>query len=245
MTELERKRTIRRRERRRRIRRRRIRTAVLAILVLGMVAINASRAPEPNDVKENKSSTEAMTLEYRVAEKWQPRPTLFETVRDAEPEETSEAEDYECTPEDERIEADLPGKGYLNDGIPLDYELQDLLHTVCEETGVPYALVLAVIEQETDFRNTMGDDGASEGYMQIQERWHQERMERLGVVDLMDPAGNFRVGCDYLAELIDVYGSYDVAVTVYNKGNNPGSITEYGYEVMANYESWKELLRDD
>ena len=126
--------------------------------------------------------------------------------------------------------------------VPLSYEDQDFLHTACQESGVPYALALAVIEQETDFRNVMGDDGASCGYMQVQEKWHRERMERLGVTDLMDPFGNFRVGCDFLAELMGKYPTQE-ALTAYNSGS-PG-YNQYSYDVMANYEKWKELVGDD
>lgn len=147
--------------------------------------------------------------------------------------------------EPEKIEAALLEQGYFRDDVPLPYELQDFLHTACDEAGVPYALALAVIQRETEFRNIVGDDGASEGYMQVQERWHTERMKRLGVTDLMDPFGNFRVGCDFLAELIDQYESVDIAVTVYNWGHYPGHITKYGESVMNYYEQWRELVGDD
>ena len=43
-------------------------------------------------------------------------------------------------------------------------------------------------------------------------------MERLGVTDLMDPASNFRVGCDYLAELLGRYPLAN-ALAFYNSGD--------------------------
>lgn len=144
--------------------------------------------------------------------------------------------------EDEKIEAALVEQGYFLEEVPLGFTEQDFLHTACQEAGIPYALALAVIEQETDFRNVMGDDGASCGYMQVQEKWHGERMERLGVTDLMDPFGNFRVGCDFLAELMGKYPTQE-ALTAYNSGS-PG-YNQYSYEVMDNYEKWKELVGDD
>ena len=57
---------------------------------------------------------------------------------------------------------------YLREDIPLDYATQMLLYGACLEFEVPYELALAVIEQETNFRNVTGDDGASVGFMQIQ-----------------------------------------------------------------------------
>lgn len=144
--------------------------------------------------------------------------------------------------ESEKIEQALVEQGYFRDDVPLSYEDQDFLHTACQESGVPYALSLAVIERETQFQNLVGDDGASLGYMQVQERWHWDRMERLGVTDLMNPFGNFRVGCDFLAELLEKYPTQE-ALTAYNSGS-PG-YNQYSYDVMANYEKWKELVGDD
>lgn len=104
--------------------------------------------------------------------------------------------------------------------VPLDHDTQDLLRQACEESGVEMELALAVIHRETNFRNIVGDGGDSTGYMQVQKKWHWDRMERLGVDDLSDPLGNFRVGCDFLAELLGRY-SVEHALTAYNSGR-PG-----------------------
>ncbi len=153
-----------------------------------------------------------------------------------------EAEEGEDPMEAEKIEAALLEQGYFRDDVPLTYELQDYLHTACQEAGVPYALALAVIQKETQFQNLVGDDGCSEGYMQVQRKWHYDRMERLGVTDLMDPFGNFRVGCDFLAELMGKYPLQE-ALTAYNSGK-PG-YNPYSYKVMEYYEEWRELVGDD
>lgn len=102
--------------------------------------------------------------------------------------------------------------------IPLDAEMQKLLYQACDATGIPYELALSVIRKETYFRNITGDNGNSIGYMQIQPRWHSERMERLGVTDLADPYGNFLVGCDYLAEMVGKGRGLEWALMAYNGG---------------------------
>ena len=130
------------------------------------------------------------------------------------------------------------------DDIPLTHEEQEWLQAACEESDVPYALALGLIEKETIFRNIVGDDGASTGYMQIQQKWHWNRMERLGVTDLLDPNGNFRVGCDFLSELYGKYGDWGVALTVYNMGHDPGFVTNYAKEVLENYAHWQEQLEN-
>ena len=175
------------------------------------------------------------TLELQL-----PTPVVAIPIESLEP---TDLQVWEEDPyESEKIEQALVEQGYFRDDVPLSYEDQDFLHTACQESGVPYALALAVIERETQFQNLVGDDGASLGYMQVQERWHWDRMERLGVTDLMNPFGNFRVGCDFLAELLEKYPTQE-ALTAYNSGS-PG-YNQYSYDVMANYEKWKELVGDD
>lgn len=138
--------------------------------------------------------------------------------------------------ENEYIEAALYVSGYFREDVPLDGDTQALLRAACEETGIPYELALAVIRQETEFRNVVGDAGKSVGYMQVQERWHKDRMARLGVTNLEDPYSNFRVGCDYLSELLGKYSLED-ALTAYNSGK-PGE-SAYAESVIGYMEGYR------
>ena len=63
-------------------------------------------------------------------------------------------------------------------------------------------------------------------------------MERLGVEDLMEPAGNFRVGCDFLAELLEDH-ALAYALTAYNSGK--ATVSRYSEEVMT----YMELLKEE
>lgn len=119
---------------------------------------------------------------------------------------------------------------YLMPDHPLPMDKQVLLYGACLEMGVDYRLALAVIEQETGYGNLMGDDGESAGYMQVQEKWHRERMALLGVNDLLDPEGNFRVGCHFLRECIDKYG-LERGLGYYNSGK--AAVTDYSREVLG------------
>ena len=113
--------------------------------------------------------------------------------------------------------------------LPIEKDIQDLVRTASEEAGIPFELALAVIWKETNFRNVMGDNSESYGYMQIQKKWHKDRMNRLGVYDLTDPLSNFRVGCDYLAELLEKYPLAN-ALSFYNSGSP--SLIPYCEKVM-------------
>ena len=91
--------------------------------------------------------------------------------------------------------------------IPLSEELQDYLIGTARSYGLDPALVIAVIWRESCYQvDAVGDAGQAIGLMQIQPRWHQERMDRLGVTDLTDPRNNILVGCDILSEVIGQYG---------------------------------------
>jgi len=87
--------------------------------------------------------------------------------------------------------------------VPLDDNLQDWIITQCGDDIDP-ALVLAVIAVETAGTwnpEAVGDNGNSIGLMQIYKRYHEARIEKLGVFDLTDPYQNTAVGIDILKEL--------------------------------------------
>lgn len=115
--------------------------------------------------------------------------------------------------------------------IPLAEDLQDYLTGTARSYGLDPALVIAVIWRESCFQvDAVGDDGQAIGLMQIQPRWHQERMDRLGVTDLADPRSNILVGCDILAEVIGQYGVTG-GLTYYRWGRLDGD-GAYAAEVL-------------
>lgn len=125
--------------------------------------------------------------------------------------------------------------------VPLDHEVQAFVIRACEDLNMDPAVIIAMIDQESDFReDCVGDDGASFGLMQIQQKWHTERMDKLGVTDLMNPLQNVAVGIDYLAELLDRGNGLEWALAAYNAGAtgaNNGLGKGYAAEVMANSEA--------
>ena len=122
---------------------------------------------------------------------------------------------------------------FIRDDIPLNHELQALLYGACKEFEIDFELALAMIEQETNFKNIMGDGGNAYGYFQVWIKWHKNRMVELGVTDLMDPESNFRVAMHYMRENLDKYGNLEDALSVYNTGG-PGK-TAYSRSVMEKY----------
>lgn len=128
--------------------------------------------------------------------------------------------------------------------IPLDADVQDLIFTMCEQRGIDPAIVFAIIWRESRYdASVIGDNGNAVGLMQVQERYHADRMARLGCDNLMNPLQNVMVGIDYLAEMIDRENGVKWAVTAYNRGavgaNRCGGASQYADDVLAEAERMK------
>lgn len=115
-----------------------------------------------------------------------------------------------------------------------ELEVGDHIERTAKRYGLDPRIIKALIEEESGWISSAeGDDGKSVGLMQIQERWHKARMQRLGVTDLYDPKQNVKVGCDILAELLGKYGNYKDALSVYNSGNTKDG-KQYAERIMKN-----------
>ena len=122
--------------------------------------------------------------------------------------------------------------------VPLDEDLQDHIFALCEERGFDPAIVVAMIERESDFNpSNMGDGGNSYGLMQIQPRWHQSRMDKLGCGNLLDPYQNITVGLDYLVELSETGKGIEWVLMAYNGGPSYAN-RKAGNGEISGYASW-------
>lgn len=157
-------------------------------------------------------------------------------------EDTSEATETVVEPAETIVE------GYVDHGcvehvrydIPLDDELQDYIIETSEKRGVDPAIIIAMIKRESQFDiDVVGDKGKAFGLMQIHPRWHSDRMEKLGVTDLLDPYQNVTVGIDIMAELLDGGESVEWALMAYNGGYahanrhiEAGTLSGYATDVL-------------
>ena len=122
--------------------------------------------------------------------------------------------------------------------MPLSTDLQLYIIRVAESYGIDPAIIFAICYRESSYNPAViGDQGEAFGLMQIQPRWHSDRMARLGCTDLLNPFQNVTVGIDYVAEQLSRYGG-DVgkALVAYNVGHYYGTITRYAQEVLAKAE---------
>ena len=125
-------------------------------------------------------------------------------------------------------------------------ELEEYIEAICEPRNICPELIEATIERESRW-NPKAVNGDCMGLMQISERWHRERMERLGVTDLFDPYDNILVGVDYMAELFERYEDPGMVLMVYNGDSRAkdlqatGNLSEYAERILTRS---AELERD-
>lgn len=231
--------------------------AVLAVILTSHMVVttirgNARKEQEMQQLQEQ--TTQQVTIIH-------PTESESTTTAPTEPEET-EPDRYavfDCMSEDWGSE-DV--EGFVFYELPEEYQktgylpekMQIYIRCLCKQYDVPYALVLAMIERESGYVfDAVGDDGNSIGYMQVYEKWHIDRMERLGVNDLKNPYHNVLVGIDFLSYLLEKYGTVQDALAAYNYGesgarehlwNNGIYVYSYNRQIMQRMKEIEEVVGD-
>ena len=107
-------------------------------------------------------------------------------------------------------------------------------------------LVMAIIEREST-GNPNATNGNCKGIMQISEKWHKDRMERLCVTDIYDTVGNIHVGVDYLSELFLKYEDAAAVLMVYHGEKDAvskasrGEISDYAKCILGRSQELERL----
>lgn len=104
-------------------------------------------------------------------------------------------------------------------GTYISEDAQEACVKYGEEYGICPELLMAIIERESAGQAD-AENGGCKGLMQISDRWHKDRMERLEVTDIYDVDGNIHVGADYLAELFEKYEDVGIVLMVYHGERN-------------------------
>ena len=102
--------------------------------------------------------------------------------------------------------------------IPLTEELQEYTFTLCEEYGVDYEMVLALMNRESEYKAGVISKTGDYGIMQINKVNHKWLTEELEVTDFLDPEQNIRCGIYMLADLMKKYDDPHRVLMAYNMG---------------------------
>lgn len=189
--------------------------AVCAGLAALALAVTLSGCAKGVDAAESPVPSEAVSA------------TIVEVAVERVPEASHMTEVVEPTPE--------PTPAVYIYDVPLDADLQFHIIRLCDDYHIDPAIVMAMIERESRFKpGAVGDGGESFGLMQINLKYHRERMEKLGVSDLLDPHQNVMVGIDYLAELVLRHEDIEVSLMAYNAGEGGANRYWWRHGIYSN-----------
>lgn len=143
-------------------------------------------------------------------------------------------------------ETEAPEKPYYYN-VPLTEELQDYIRSLCEETGVPMSLAIAMIEHESTFNPSCISKTRDYGLMQINKCNHSELRKLYGVKNFLDPYDNVNAGIHMIGYYRSVYGDDHYALMAYNMGEKKARklwatgvhSTKYSRTVMGLYEVYE------
>jgi soluble lytic murein transglycosylase-like protein len=146
----------------------------------------------------------------------------------------------------------LRTKGYsLGQGL----DISEAIVKRSNELGIPLALIMAVIDQESEFYPNARSDKGAQGLMQIMPlKWDQYVAKFNWKVDrraMSDPFMNITVGCQILKDLYDSYRHIKddkvrmvKVLTDYNNGErSTDPDLKYAVEVKQKYDEYQEKLR--
>ena len=132
--------------------------------------------------------------------------------------------------------------------IPLSRELQEYTFRLCEENGLDYEMVLALMDQESDYREKIISKTNDYGIMQINEINHEWLKEELGIDDFLEAEQNILAGIRILTELTEKYEDPHLVLMAYNCGETGAkrlwkqgkTTSEYSRSIMARAEELRK-----
>ena len=162
---------------------------------------------------------------------------------------TEEAVAEEAAPTEEPTKPDFRTLEIKTEGRTLNKELQVQMVDMCEKYDIPFALALAVAEQESRFNPEAVSATCDHGIMQINRcnfGWLREKG-----IEPLDHKGNIEAGVLMLSEAVHKYGDYHYALMAYNGGDayakkhwSQGTYSSaYSRSVMNRFDKWDEFLR--
>lgn len=115
----------------------------------------------------------------------------------------------------------LPFFSYIPVNAAEDTYISETAYNAClqygEEYGICPELLMAIIEKESSGQADAENNGCM-GLMQINVKFHTDRMERLECTDILDEEQNIHIATDYLSQLIKIYEDIYLVLMAYNMG---------------------------
>lgn len=182
-------------------------TAVLVMVIIGAVKLSA--AGKPQEAEESSQTAQTIIIPQETATTGTVEEIAYPfnlMSHDWGGEELEGWEPYQIPAEYEKT------GGYLPECM------QQFTYIICQQNGIDYALALAIMEVESGYKWDAYCSEGSQGYMQVNVKWHEDRMNKLNVDNVENPYFNVMVAVDYLAELQGRFDTEAEVLTAYNYG---------------------------
>lgn len=137
---------------------------------------------------------------------------------------------------------------HADDGIPAD--IKAYCEEIGQEKGICPELLEAIAYTESGFSQyAKNKAGTCFGLCQVYQKFHVDRMKRLGVTDIFDKRGNILVAADLLSELFLKYEDVGAVLMAYNgvkqeaidKYMETGNLPNYAKRVLNISEEYERL----
>lgn len=142
------------------------------------------------------------------------------TSKHSEPDKT-ETTIYGQTIDGRVFEGDL---NFIPLDVPLDKGLQEFIFYLSAGYNMDFTFVMAVIQQESQYKANAVSKSNDYGLMQINEVNHPYITETLGITDFLDPYENVRAGMFILRKLFEKYETPEKVLMAYNMGETGAGI---------------------
>lgn len=152
------------------------------------------------------------------------------------------AQNNMSVPDEEQIKE---AEQYLqNEGIIVPEEIEELCEFYGDKYNISPELLEAIIWKESRFeKGAINDSRTCVGLMQINTKIHQDRIKKFKIGNIFDPAGNIKIGTDYLSELLE-NNDLEIAIMLYNgdkKAKNNNYISDYAKNILEITEALERI----
>ena len=209
-------------------------TALIVIAIFFYAFTHSEAYLDTEEVTEAFVEIEAEPVEIKEIEAEPVEIKEIETEPVELPQETEEIAEPEFIPLD----------------IPLDAEVQEYLKAKCEETNIDFALVLALIDTESNFNADAHSKTNDYGLMQINKCNHKWLSLKTGATDFLDPYQNIDAGMYMLENLFEKYEEAEMVLMAYHFGEsgsqklwNKGTYTsKYSQAILEKQETYQSMM---
>lgn len=106
----------------------------------------------------------------------------------------------------------------IYEALPIKAELQEFTFRRCEEKGLDYEMVLAIMQKESGFDPEAISATHDYGIMQINQCNHEWLRKELGITDFLDAKESITAGTEILGRLAEKYDDLQQILMAYNMG---------------------------